>query len=161
MSWLGRTSKVWACFLARIALTAMSCRTRPASIHGMTLIELVIVVAVMGILLATAVPSYRNYMLRVHRTEAIRLLLQASMCQERINARVGNYDTSLCQPKSEYQRYQMSYSSPDTQGQIYIAMATPKGAQIADPCGSLSLDQNGRRSISSLDISVMKCWNGR
>jgi type IV pilus assembly protein PilE len=161
MSWLGRISKVWAGFLAGIALTAMSCRTRPSSFHGMTLIELVIVVAVMGILLATAVPSYRNYMLRVHRTEAIRLLLQASMCQERINARVGNYDTSLCQPKSEYQRYQMSYSSPDTQGQIYIAMATPKGAQIADPCGSLSVDQNGRRSISSLDISVMKCWNGR
>lgn len=161
MSWLGGIGKVWTCFLAGTALTAMLCRSRRSTFHGMTLIELVIVVAVMGILLSTAVPAYRNYMLRVHRTEAIRMLMQASMCQERINARIGNYDTSQCQPTSQYQRYQLSYDSPDTQGQTYIAMATPKGAQIADPCGSLSLDQNGRRKISGLDISVMKCWNSR
>lgn len=161
MSWLGGISKVWACFLAGIALKAMLHRPGQSTFRGMTLIELVIVVAVMGILLALAAPAYQNHMLRVHRTEAIRLLLQASMCQERVNARAGNYDTSQCQPNSEYQRYELSYNSPDTQGQTYIAMATPMGAQIADPCGSLSLDQNGHKSIGSLKISAMKCWNGR
>jgi type IV pilus assembly protein PilE len=131
------------------------------SSHGMTLIELTIVVAVMGILLATAVPSYRSYMLRVHRTEAIRMLLQASMCQERINASRGSYDTNLCQPFSEHQRYQLGYDSPDTQGQTFVAVAIPQGAQLADPCGSLSLDQNGARGITAMNISLMKCWNGR
>jgi type IV pilus assembly protein PilE len=129
--------------------------------HGMTLIELVIVMAVMGILLALAVPSYQSYMLRVHRTEAIRMLLQASMCQQRIYARHGNYDTNQCRPGSEYQRYQVTYQPPDTLGRTYIAMATPQGAQLADPCGSLSLDQNGARSISGVGSSIMKCWNGR
>ncbi len=127
----------------------------------MTLIELVIVMAVMGILLALAVPSYQSYMLRVHRTEAIRILLQASMCQQRIYASHGNYDTKQCHPGSEYQRYQITYQPPDTQGRTYIAMASPKGAQLADPCGSLSLDQNGARSISGAGGSIMKCWNGR
>ena len=131
------------------------------SSHGMTLIELTIVVAVMGILLATAVPSYRGYMLRVHRTEAIRMLLQASMCQERINASRGSYDTNLCQPLSEHQRYQLGYGSPGTQGQTFVAVAIPQGAQLADPCGSLSLDQNGARGITAMNISLMKCWNGR
>jgi type IV pilus assembly protein PilE len=127
----------------------------------MTLVELVIVVAVMAILLATAVPSYRSYMLRVHRSEAIGMLLRASMCQERINASRGYYDTNQCHPGSELPHYQLVYHSPDTRSRSYIAMAVPIGAQLADPCGKLSLDQNGARSISAADISVMKCWNGR
>lgn len=128
---------------------------------GMTLIELIIVVAVMGILLAIAVPSYRNYTLRVHRTEAIRMLLQASMCQERLNASSGEYDTSRCKPVSEQQRYQVSYNSPDPQGRSYVAIAIPAGAQLDDPCGSLSLDQSGARGVSASNISVEKCWSGR
>ena len=127
----------------------------------MTLIELIIVMTVIGILMATAMPSYRNYMLRVHRSEAIRMLLQASMCQERISASRGSYNTNLCQQVSEQQRYRLTYNSPDTQGHTYVVTAIPKGAQLADPCGSLSLNQNGARSISAMGISVMKCWNGR
>ena len=130
-------------------------------VSGMTLIELVIVVTVMGILLAIAIPAYSSYMLRVHRTEAIRMLLQASMCQERIYAGRSLYDTSQCHPTSEHQRYEITYASPDTLDRSYIAMAMPLGAQLDDPCGSLSLDQNGARSISARDISTMKCWSGR
>ena len=127
----------------------------------MTLIELIIVVAVVGILLTIAVPSYQGYMLRVHRTEAIRMLLQASMCQERVYVSHGNYDTGQCQPGSEYQRYRISYEPPGTRGRTYIALATPVGSQLSDHCGALSIDQNGARSITSVDSNVMKCWNGR
>ena len=148
-------------FLAGTALKSMVRSKNKYLFRGMTLIELVIVVAVMGILMATAVPSYQHYMLRVHRSEAIRMLMQASMCQERINASRGSYDTGLCYPASEHQRYQLAYQSPATKSQVYIALAIPKGAQLADPCGSLSLDQNGARSISADNISILKCWNGR
>ena len=129
--------------------------------HGMTLIELVMVVAIVAILLTLAVPNYRSYTLRVHRSEAIRMLLQASMCQERVHASLGSYDTGQCQANSEHQYYQLSYTSPNTQGQSYVAIATPVGGQIADPCGKLVLDQSGTKSASAMNISVMKCWNGR
>lgn len=129
--------------------------------HGMTLIELVIVVAIVGILLSLAVPSYRNYTIRVHRTEAIRMLIQASFCQERIHARRGRYDTGQCQTVSEQKHYQLSYRNPDTVGQSYEAIATPAGSQRADPCGRLSLNQSGEKGTSSTHISAMKCWNGR
>lgn len=147
--------------MARAPLNKMPGGSQFNTGKGMTLIELVIVVAVMGILMATAVPSYRNYMLRVHRTEAIRMLLQASMCQERLIASRGNYDTSLCQPVSAHHRYQLTYRSPGSQGRTYEALAVPTGAQLADPCGSLMLDHTGARDISGADISSLKCWNGR
>ena len=127
----------------------------------MTLIELMIVVTVVGILLASAVPSYRQYLLRVHRTEAIRMLLQASMCQERISASRGSYDTGQCRSGSQQQRYQLEFLPENTQGKTYVAMAVPQGAQRADLCGNLSLDQSGVRQISGTNISGIKCWSGR
>jgi len=129
--------------------------------RGMTLIELAIVIAVLGLLMALAIPTYSHYMLRVHRTEAIRMLLQAAMCQERVYASRGVYDTSQCRPGSAQQRYRISYTPSDSQERNYVAMATPRGAQMEDPCGRLSLDQNGARGISASNISVAKCWNGR
>lgn len=131
------------------------------STRGVTLIELVIVVAVIGILLSTAVPSYQGYILRVHRSEAIRLLLQASMCQQRVWATQGHYDTSRCLPATGPQRYQLSYDPPGTQGASFLVMATPQGAQRVDACGSLTMDQNGNRGISATETGVVKCWHGR
>ena len=129
--------------------------------RGMTLIELMIVVAIVAILLTLAVPGYSSYMLRVHRTEAIGMLLKASMCQERIYAGHGRYDTNQCQPVSEHHRYEIVYAPANTQDRSFIALARPVGAQLADPCGSLLVDQNGARTISGTNISAAKCWNGR
>ena len=135
--------------------------TAPNLPKGMTLIELTIVVAVVAILMALAVPSYTQHSLRVHRSEAIRLLLQASICQEHVHANTGHYDTSRCLPVSEYNRYQLGYQTAGVQAQSYSATAVPVAAQTADACGSLSLDQSGLRSVSATGISVSKCWNSR
>lgn len=129
--------------------------------RGVTLIELVIVVAVMGILLGAAVPSYQNYMLRVHRSEAIRLLLQASMCQQRIRAAKGIYDTGQCLFTAPEQHYEVSFEPPSTQGHGFLAIATPVGVQQADVCGVLTIDQHGALGISAKDTSVAKCWSAR
>lgn len=128
---------------------------------GMTLIELLIVVAVMGILLAIVVPNYRSHMLRVHRSEAIRMLLLASMCQQRVFAVDGKYDTNRCLPSTGYQAYQLSYDPAASRGGTYRVLASPKASQQADPCGRLSLDQNGTRGVSATGVDAIKCWNGR
>ena len=127
----------------------------PIQLRGMTLIELV------SILMSTAIPSYKGYVLRVHRTEAIRLLLQAAMCQQRLRAAAGSYDTTRCAPASTSGRYRITYESADTQAERFIATAIPLGAQQEDPCGSLSLDQDGAQGISAASASKNRCWSGR
>lgn len=143
--------------------TSMKCNqvVRHLQMPGMTLIELVIVMAVVAILMALAVPAYTQHSLRVHRSEAIRLLLQASICQERVYAGSGSYDTGQCVPNSEHNRYQLTYQTVNSQAQSYTAVATPVGVQTNDVCGSLQLDQSGLRGISAATVSVSKCWNGR
>ena len=129
--------------------------------RGVTLIELVIVVALVSILMGTAIPSYKGYLLRVHRTEAIRLLLQAAMCQQRLRAAAGSYDTTRCTPSTTSGRYRIRYESADSRAERFLATAIPQGAQREDPCGSLSLDQNGARGISEAGAGKNRCWSGR
>lgn len=127
----------------------------------MTLIELVSVLAIIAILVMTALPTYHTFMLRVHRGEAVRMLLQTAMCQERIHARMGHYDTGLCASGNEQKRYKLSYQAKDSREQSFTVIAIPKGAQKSDHCGSLSLDQSGFRQISATNKNVTECWNGR
>jgi len=130
-------------------------------LRGMTLVELVIVMAIVAILMMMAVPGYRSFMLPVYRGEAIRMLLQASMCQQRVHARDGSYDTNLCQSSGTAQHYRISYTPIAANVQAYTAIATPLGTQLNDLCGNLSLDQSGLRAISGKSVSAAKCWNGR
>lgn len=138
-------------------------KPKPAYIHAkaFTLIELIIVMAVMAILIMAAVPSYQQYVLRAQRSEAINMLLQAAMCQQRVYARSGSYDTGACSIAGKQNHYELSYKPSNSQGENYVVIAQPLGAQKADRCGSLSLDQSGNRKIGATDASNTQCWNGR
>ncbi len=131
--------------------------------RGFTLLELLIVCALVAIMLTFAIPAYQAYVQRAYRGTAIEVLLTAAACQERIHARDFNYDTNRClAPPDKDDRYGFGFE-PDHQAAVsaYIVVAQPLGAQSADPCGSLSLDQNGTRSISGPHERLRKCWEGR
>ena len=140
---------------------ANAVRANAVHTKAFTLIELVIVVAVLAILMMLAVPNYRQYALRVQRGEAINMLLQAAMCQERVYARSGDYDTGSCLINNTQNHYQLSYQPANTQGQDFVAVAKPLGGQKADRCGSLLLDQSGNRNVDATGVDITQCWNGR
>jgi len=129
---------------------------------GMTLIEVVLVVGLLGLLLSLAMPTYQNYLLRGHRVEAIRLLLTAAACQERHRARTGAFDTTRCAGYSDNEFYRLVIE-PEGQSSSteFVLIAEPLKRQQHDICGSLSLDQSGTQGISGPQDKLHKCWAGR
>lgn len=78
------------------ARTPSSTSTSPSQfVKGFTLIELMIAVAIIGILMAVALPSYRDYMYRSRRSDAINALSQITQAQERWRANRSAYASSF------------------------------------------------------------------
>ena len=65
--------------------------------HGITLIELMIVLVVISILAAIAYPDYREFVARAKRTEAKTALLQIATNQERFYLQNNTYTTDMTQ----------------------------------------------------------------
>lgn len=128
---------------------------------GFGLLELVIAMGVIAVLVGLAMPAYQRYSIRAHRAEAVRILLGAATCQERLRADMGFYDTSRCASGVDTDHYVFLIEPPDESAAIeFTVIAIPRGAAAADGCGSLSLDQAGSRSVTG-SRSVADCWGGR
>ncbi len=140
----------------------MNQRTMRHQHQGFTLIELMIVVAIVGILAAVAYPSYAEYIRRGHRAEARAGLLQAAQWMERAATAKGTYPLVADFPAAlktvPNNRYDVSIASAD--GATFTLTATPKGAQVGDKCGNYTLANTGLRGakgVTTGDI-VTECW---
>src|SRR5690554_1212265 len=134
---------------------------RPAPVCGFTLIELMIVVAIVAIIMAITYPSYQNHVLKTARTNATACMMEHAQFMERFytsNLTYEGADGNLgCANDADLaNRYQIGV---DGLGQAtYTITATPHGPQAKDTvCGTLSLNQAGTRSVSGSG-TLGQCW---
>jgi type IV pilus assembly protein PilE len=131
---------------------------RSAQMRGVTLIELMITVAIIGILAAIVYPSYRQHMITTNRTEGTRALLEAATRQERFFNNNDNYSLDLAlaniADETEHGHYDISIAAGAC-GDIndcFVLTVTAQGGQTDDTgCTVLTLDSTGARAPA-------ECW---
>jgi len=135
--------------------------------QGFTLIELMIVVVIIAILAAFAVPNYLRYSIRAGRVDGQNLLMRAADAQERYYATFNHYGsldelgyTSAAGKRSEKGFYELSMvPASGSTSSTFTATATPVtgGPQQKDDCGALTIDNAGRKGQSGQTTNG-RCW---
>lgn len=127
--------------------------------RGFTLIELMVVLVVVGILSAIAIPSYTRYILRSHRTSAQAVLAETAQFMERFyttnNTYAGAALLTAVVPRNAggtEVRYNVSFVE-DPDAQAYVLQAIPANAQADDDCGTLTLSNTGAQGADASG-----CW---
>ena len=138
-----------------------------SNVKGFTLIEMMIVVAIIGILASIALPNYTKYVLQSRRTIAINAILDLAGKQARYYTIGNTYTGSLLtlgyanDPMLVSDTANPFYSLsvvPGSTANSFTLQAVPQNAQVNDTeCGTFKITQLGQKTVTGTS-SAASCW---
>lgn len=138
--------------------------------NGFTLIEIMIVVAIMGLITIAAWPSYDRYQIKNRRADGISAILEARNKIEKCYINYANatlnpgYQNTNCDPADSSNKYYNIGASTRTETE-YTLTATPKGAQVDPECTVLTLTHLGVKGFTNTNTgndpkgNLQRCWS--
>jgi type IV pilus assembly protein PilE len=141
--------------------------------RGFTLIEAMIVVALIGLIAAIGYPAYRDQVMKSRRAEGMGELLELADRMERyysdkgtyVGATLGNNNTDIYRSTTAKSYYTLAIIAADTTNIKFKVTATPENSQKKDKCGAFILYSDGNKEVappplySTPDPSMVgECW---
>ena len=119
---------------------------------GFTLVELMIVIAIVAILVALALPNYNESVRKARRSDAQQELLEFAGTAERIFTQNNSYIGVTLPASSDYYDFEVVSATTATSFDI---RAKAKGAQVSDRCGNMTLSNTGAKTYTG---TLAGCW---
>ena len=130
--------------------------------RGFTLIEAMIVVAILGIIVAFGYPSYRDQVMKSRRAEGMGELLELADRLERYYSDKGTYDgvtaADIFHASTAKDHYTLAIVDAETDDMQFAVTATPKNGQEKDKCKTFKLTSQGVKTLIDSSLNADDCW---
>lgn len=138
--------------------------------HGFTLVELMIVVAIIGVVTAVAIPNYTRYVDRGFRSDLQTVLNEHAMFMQQFYNANNRYDLTLAGQDVALPAGRMVIPAGAVGNQVrytvdvtttattFTLTGTRGPAMSHDTCGDFTLNQAGQRGVVGGSLSVDDCW---